>query len=155
MDPTLKGIIIALGLMLASAALAGIASLYKRVRALEAEATKVKTQVEPLWTMVQSRLAKDLTHPSKEFHVADGLLKKLVDETITDDEREELLRLMEERITDPNPKVGVIEREKAGAMAFVMRRAKEDQSAPVTEVRMVAITEAVVKNEENEAEEVE
>lgn len=130
-------------LILLTTALAAIGALYRRVRMLEAGAVKVATQVEPLWSMIQAKMARELTHPSREFHVADDLLVTLVEGDISETGRQRLLDLMEQRVTDPNPKIGVLERETAGAMAFVMRRAQEEKetSAPVEELKLVEIRE--------------
>jgi hypothetical protein len=141
MNPTIKTILISLLTVFASALLAGVVALYGRVRKLEDSAAKTETKIEPFWAVVQAKMAKDLTHPSAEFHIADDLLAKLVDETLTPAERTQLLELMEARMVDPNPKVGAAERETAGGMAFVMRKAEAEaaNSRPPDDVKMVAI----------------
>lgn len=132
-----------------AASVAGVVALFSRVRKLEADAVRMATQVQPFWAVVQEKMVKDLTHPSKEFHEADGLLAKLKDNEITEDERATLLELMEHRVVDPNPKVGLSERETAGGLAFVMRKVEEEAAsvAPIAEVQVVGIKEHIPEKE--------
>ena len=144
MDPTVKTILLSFtGILFAAvigAFIAGYKTLYGRIRELETNQARIETQVQPLWAVVQQKMVKDLTHPSAEFHEADELLAKLQSGEIDDDERVLLLKLMENRVVDPNPKVGLLERETAGGMAFVMRKVQEEaaSSAP-NEIQVVAV----------------
>lgn len=149
MDQTLKTVILSCAAILFAAMVAGVIALFSRVRKLEADAVKIATQVQPFWAVVQEKMVKDLTHPSKEFHEADGLLAKLKDNDISDNERAKLLELMEHRVIDPNPKVGLSERETAGGLAFVMRKVEEEaaSAAPIAEVQVVAIKEHIPEKE--------
>lgn len=144
MDETLKTVLLSCVGILFAACVGGVVALFSRVRKLEADAVKIATQVQPFWAVVQEKMVKDLTHPSKEFHEADALLAKLKENEIRADERALLLELMEQRVTDPNPKVGLSERETAGGLAFVMRKVEEEaaSSAPIAEVQVVAIKES-------------
>lgn len=141
MDPIINSIAIGAVMLVLSTCVAGLVALFTRLRKIEQEQAKLGMQVEPLWSVVQAKMVKDLTHPHVEFHEADDLLAKLDDGTIEPAERARLLQLMEERVTDPNPKIGLEERSTAGAMAFVMKKVEEDEAIPppTVEVKMVAV----------------
>lgn len=153
MDPTFKTILLSCAAIVFTAMVAGVVTLYSRVRRLEEDAVKIATQIQPFWAVVQEKMVKDLTHPSAEFHEADELLARLKENALNTKERELLLRLMEQRVIDPNPKVGLSERETAGGLAFVMRKVQEEEAsaAPIAEVQVVGIKKPDVGKESEDA----
>jgi len=129
------------GLLVLSAALTFIIAWFWRYRAtrdaerdkiltrlgdLDRQLAVVSTQVSPLWAAVQSKIAKDLTHPHPQFKQMDALLRKLEAMTITPDERTLLGELLEERIVSDDPAVNEDERDSATIMKIVMKKAEKE-----------------------------
>jgi len=92
----------------------------ERLTSVESELANVQTKLDPLWKVVQSSIAKDLTHPSPQFKRADELLRKLLALTITDQERIELRKVLTERSFSKDAEVKDTERLKAKVMLDVM-----------------------------------
>lgn len=97
------------------------------------------TQVSPLWAALQTKVAKDLTHPSEQFHEMDELLRRLEALTITDVERERLRVLLLERSTSQDPEVSEEERESAKLMIGIMKKVLDEaqNEAPVADLQVV------------------
>jgi hypothetical protein len=87
------------------------------------------TKISPLWAAVQEKIARDLTHPSPQFQEMDQLLHELNTLDITDEGRERLATLLDERIISTDPEVSEAERKSArlmkGVMAKVIDEARE------------------------------
>jgi hypothetical protein len=95
----------------------------EQIATLQKQVTVLETQVKPLWDSTQSRLAKDLTHPSPQFKEADALLGKLQAHEIEESERQRLLVLLAERARSTDPEVSPAEKESARIMPIVMKKA--------------------------------
>ncbi len=142
-----------IGFVLFSAALVFVATWFWRYRSrvekerdeaaewrseMELKIAVLGTQMMPLWSAVQSQIAKDLTHPHPQFRVMDSLLRKLESLTITHDERRQLSVLLDERIVSTDPAVSDAERESAklmkGVMAKVLVEAEQAKDPQGTEI---------------------
>ena len=101
------------------------------------------TQVSPLWAAVQSKIAKDLTHPHVQFKEMDELLRQLEAMEITDDGRERLHELLRERSTSQDPEVSDEERNSARLMIGIMEKvvAEAADPSPITEVVTVGTSD--------------
>lgn len=93
-----------------------------RIADLEQQMAVVSTQVSPLWAAVQSKIARDLTHPHPQFKEMDELLRQLEALKITDAGRVRLGLLLEQRIISTDPAITDEERESAKIMKVVMRK---------------------------------
>lgn len=103
---------------------------HDRVAVLEQEVAILKTQMSPLWSSVQSQIARDLTHPHPQFAEMDELLQRLENLTITDAERVRLGLLLEERILSTDPEISEDERASAKLLKGVMKKVlKEKENA--------------------------
>jgi hypothetical protein len=94
--------------------------LLDRVNKMDSEISTMKTQISPLWSAVQAKIAADLTHPSPQFKRIDALLAKLLNLEITPKEREELHQGLIARSFSKDPEVSDRERLKAKVMLDVM-----------------------------------
>lgn len=120
-------------------------ALADRLGKIEAQLGILGTQVSPLWAAVQSKIVKDLTHPSVQFHEMDELLRRLDALTITDLERARLDYLLKERRVSTDPEVTAIERKKANVMIDIMDLVLDEAAAdsPIAEVKLVGIADDV------------
>jgi hypothetical protein len=148
MNPIIWPIINSVG-MLALATIVGAylkrtASTDERLGKIEGQIAVLGVQVSPLWAAVQSKIAKDLTHPSPQFQEMDELLRQLEALTIGDEDRERLEVLLVERMSSTDPEVSDDERASAKLMIGVMRKVLEEaaSSAPLGQVQAIGIREA-------------
>lgn len=139
MDPTLKQLLIAVGLMIPAALIGALGvgfwrrkdqktKLSDRVSELEKQLGIVGAQVAPFNTAFQSILIKQLTHAHTPYQ--DALLKKLGDTgtpPITPKEEAELIDVLKEIAADPN--VPDDERDAAEILPIQMRRVKREAEA--------------------------
>lgn len=139
MDPTLKQILITVGLMILAALISAVGvwfwrqkdqktKLSDRVSELEKQLGIVGAQVAPFNTAFQSILIKQLTHAHTPYQ--DALLKKLGDAgtpPITEAEEAELIEVLKEIIADPS--VPDDERDAAEVLIPQMRRVKREAEA--------------------------
>lgn len=121
----------------------------ERLGKIESQLAVLGVQVSPLWAAVQSKIAKDLTHPSPQFQEMDELLRQLEALTITDADRTRLEVLLTERMTSTDPEVTDDERESAKLMIGVMRKVLEEAAspAPLGQIQAVGVREAEPKEE--------
>lgn len=114
-------------------------ALDERLSVIDSQMQMLMTQVSPLWAAVQSKIAKDLTHPSPQFAEMDELLKDLESLQLTPGGKDRLLTLLEERIHSTDPEVTDAEKESArlleGVMEKVLEEAKDD--APLVDLKVV------------------
>jgi hypothetical protein len=89
---------------------------------LNVQMATISTQIAPFWAAVQTKIAKDLTHPSAQFQEMDQLLRDLESMKITPKGRQRLHTLLEERITTNDPEVSKDEKESARLMKNVMAK---------------------------------
>lgn len=115
--------------------------LMNRVRDLETQLVSVTQTVLPLSTAFQAILVKELTH----YHtpVMDKLMEKIgPPNTLTVEEQQHLITLLEERTRDLNGRISESERDAAVMLPLVMKRARAEQEAllkaPV-ELKVVAV----------------
>lgn len=133
------GLLVTLALRRSSATIADKAALLAWQSKVDQQMAVLLTQVSPLWAAVQSKIAKDLTHPSIQFQEMDELLRRLEALTITDDERERLHDLLRERSTSQDPEVSEDERASAKLMIGIMEKvvAEAADPAPVGDLKVV------------------
>ncbi len=99
--------------------------LLLRVTELEKQAAVQGQQILPLWTAAQAILVKELTH----FHTPemDALMIKLGPPFILDeDEERRLEQLVDERQQDMSVDIPESEREAAGILRYLMKRARRE-----------------------------
>lgn len=124
-----------------TAAAAERAALDKRIVELESKLSVLGVQISPLWAAVQSKIAKDLTHPSPQFHEMDELLRRLEALTITDSERERLHTLLIERTESTDAEVSDAERKSAALMIGIMDKVLKEAAneGPVVEPQLIGV----------------
>lgn len=101
--------------------------LVAKVEELQKELLVLKTQVSPLWAVVQSTIVRELTHPSPQFHEMDELMHKLEALTIEPGERFRLMVMLDERITSNDPEVTDSEKDSAQILKLVMRKVSQER----------------------------
>lgn len=99
-----------------------IKELHVELQTLKEHYIEIKAQVVPMWTAVQARLIKDLTHPHPQFKKPDALLAKLLNLEITESERDQLNVMMDERIVSDDPEVSDDEKSSARILKDVMQK---------------------------------
>lgn len=116
-------------------------ALTERLFKMDAQLAVLGTQVSPLWAAVQSKIAKDLTHPSVQFHEMDELLRRLEALTITPKERQRLHDLLIERTTSVDPEVSEAEKESAKLMIGVMDKVLKEAEVenPMGEIQLIML----------------
>lgn len=152
MDPTLKQILITVGMMILAAVVSALGvwfwrqkdarnKLSDRLSELEKQLAIVGTQIAPFNTAYQSMLIKQLTH----YHtpVMDALMVKLggvgVPPTITEEEEAELIEALKQRTEDMGPEISEDERDAAEILPIVMRRVKREAEAGAQGAKIVDI----------------
>lgn len=132
-----------------SAYLKRTASTDERLGKIEAQLAALGVQVSPLWAAVQSKMVKDLTHPSPQFQEMDELLRQLEALTINDVDRDRLEVLLTERMTSTDPEVSDDERESAKLMVGVMKKVLVEAAspAPLGQIQAVGVREVEPKQE--------
>ena len=118
-----------------------------RLTVIDSQMQMLMTQVSPLWAAVQSKIAKDLTHPSPQFAEMDQLLKDLESLKLTPGGKERLLVLLEERIHSSDPEVSEEEKKSASLLEGVMEKVLEDakDDAPLVDLKVVGEKEQAEK----------
>jgi|ERR1700738_2909797 len=90
---------------------------------------EMELKVSPVWASLQSKIIKDLMHPSPQFHEMDVLMHRLESLTITTDERGRLDVLLEERILSTDPEVTPEEKASARLMKGVMAKVLDEAAS--------------------------
>lgn len=115
----------------------------ERLASIENKLAELGVQVSPLWAAVQSKIAKDLTHPHAQFKEMDRLLRDLENLTISHEGRRRLGVLLEERIISQDPLVSDDEKMSARLMKDVMEKVIDEAKAleagsELSETKLVA-----------------
>lgn len=133
------GLLVTFALRRANTAVADKKALIEWQSRVDQQMAVLLTQVSPLWAAVQSKIAKDLTHPSAQFQEMDELLRQLEALTITDDGRTRLHDLLRERSTTQDPEVNDEERASAKLMIGIMEKvvAEAADPTPVEDLKVV------------------
>jgi hypothetical protein len=124
------GLLVTLSLRRSNTSASDKAALIAWQAKVDTQMAVLLTQVSPLWAAVQSKIAKDLTHPHKQFKEMDGLLEKLEALSITDEERVRLRDLLKERATSQDAEVNDEERASAKLMIGVMEKVLSEAADP-------------------------
>lgn len=101
------------------------------------------TQAQPIYAALLEKAIGVLTHPSKEFFKDDKVLAKVLDGTLTEEERTEKLEpLLLKRAIDPNPEVSEEEKLIAGILPTLMLLADAESKSiePFTNVKLISGT---------------
>lgn len=112
-----------------------------RLATAEAQLARIDQVVVPINTMMQAMLVRELTHPHTPE--MDELMRKLgPPNTLTEQENERLLVLLDERSKDMGPRISASERGAAAIMPVIMERAKAEQDliAGVDGVKVRAVS---------------
>ena len=131
-----------------------ILSLRQAVKDREARLVRIEDNIKsmalvttPLFTVMQEKLIKELTH----FHTPemDALLVKVgPPNVLTIEERERLATMLQERTKDLNGEISPNERDAATIFPIIMKRAAEEQStlqvARRNKLKPMGLTEVVV-----------
>lgn len=121
--------------------------LAERLTVIDSQMAMLMTQVSPLWAAVQSKIAKDLTHPHAQFQEMDELLRDLEAMKLSTAGKARLLVLLEERIHSTDPLVTEQEKESArlleGVMEKVLEEAEDD--APLVDLKVIGEKEQADK----------
>lgn len=135
-----QNIIINIGLVMFTAAASWTLSMYKwkrerkamllqkdtelrlKLEGMEKQILTLTTQLSPFWAAVQSKIARDLLHPSVQFTEMDVLLHKLERFDISVSERNRLHTLIKQRIVSSDPEVTEEEKKSAEIMEVVMNK---------------------------------
>jgi hypothetical protein len=110
-----------------------------RLTVIDSQMAMLMTQVSPLWAAVQSKIAKDLTHPSPQFEEMDALLRDLEALKLSTEGKERLLVLLEERIHSVDPEVTEAEKESARLLEGVMEKVLEEAETdtPLVDLKII------------------
>lgn len=109
-----------------------------RLTELESKLQVLNQAVVPISAAFQAILIKELTH----FHTPemDALMEKIGPPSrLTLQEEQRLFRLLNNRATELNGEIPVLERDAATMLPMVMRRAKAEQDSLVVDVQVVAL----------------
>lgn len=109
-------------------------SIDNKLASLELQIVALNTQISPFWAAVQTKIAKDLTHPHIQFKEMDELLLELENLTITINGRARLLELINERIISIDPKVSQSEKNSAKIMKIVMEKVVTEANESASEI---------------------
>ena len=101
-----------------------------RLENLDKQLEVLQVKIAPFWAAAQTKIAKDLTHPSEQFHEMDALLRKLEALEITTSDRTRLHTLLQERSVSVDAEVTDMERKKALIMIQLMDVVIDEAAAP-------------------------
>jgi len=123
-----------------------------RIEELERRLGEVGSTVQPLSAAFQAMLIKQLTH----FHtpVLDALLVKLGPPvTLTDEEREQMTMLLEERSRDVGAQIDELERHAAHILPYVVKMVTIEQTTDTSHdpIELVTVPEAPEAKDVTEA----
>lgn len=104
---------------------AGHSDVLHRLSIAETELAVLRQQVVPISAAFQAVLVQNLTH----YHTPelDALMVKLAPYTLTKEEFNRLITLLDERTRDMGPEISEEEREAAIILPYVIRRVRADQ----------------------------
>jgi hypothetical protein len=122
MDHAVTTLIVGVVIVILTAILAYTVRINDRQREQGEDIATLKTQISPLWQMVQAKITKDLHHPHPRYLEMDTLLEKLDALTITDNERLRLKVLLKERAQDMHADITPEQRISAEILLPVMDR---------------------------------
>ena len=121
--------------------------LTERVLDMEKQLGMLNQAVLPISTAFQAILIKELTH----FHTPemDALMVKIgPPNTLTDEEMDRLIVMLEERTRDMAAEISESERDAATMLPLVMKRAKHDLEAE-RKLQLVSVPPALVGGEQS------